>query len=61
VGHVPRGLLLGLQWSPEQIAGKQPVSHETLYSHVYTNKVNGGKLCNNLRCQEQKRKRFAGG
>lgn len=23
-------VLLGLQWSPEQIAGKLPVSHETL-------------------------------
>ena len=25
--------LLKLQWSPEQIAGKLPVSHETLYQH----------------------------
>ena len=25
--------LLKLQWSPEQIAGKLPVSHETLYGN----------------------------
>ena len=54
-------VLLGLQWSPEQIAGKLPVSHETLYLHVYTGKANGGKLWKNLRCQKQKRKRYAAG
>jgi IS30 family transposase len=60
---VKRGadVLLGLQWSPEQIAGKLPVSHETLYLHVYADKANGGKLWKNLRCQKQKRKRYAGG
>jgi IS30 family transposase len=54
-------VLLGLQWSPEQIAGKLPVSHETLYLHVYTDKANGGKLWKNLRCQKQKKKRYAAG
>lgn len=54
-------VLLGLQWSPEQIASKLPVSHETLYLHVYADKANGGKLWKNLRCQKQKRKRYAGG
>jgi transposase, IS30 family len=54
-------VLLGLQWSPEQIAGKLPVSHETLYLHVYADKANGGKLWKHLRCQKQKRKRYAGG
>jgi IS30 family transposase len=53
--------LLCLQWSPEQIAGKLPVSHETLYQHVYADKARGGKLWENLRCQKQKRKRYAGG
>lgn len=53
--------LLQLQWSPEQIAGKLPVSHETLYQHVYADKSQGGKLWKNLRCQKQKRKRYAGG
>jgi IS30 family transposase len=52
---------LGLQWSPEQIAGKLPVSHETLYLHVYADKANGGKLWRSLRCQKQNRKRYAGG
>jgi len=54
-------VLLSLQWSPEQIAGKLPVSHETLYVHVYADKAKGGKLWKNLRCQKQKRKRYAGG
>ena len=43
-------VLLGLQWS-----------HETLCLHVYADKANGGKLWKNLRCQKQKRKRYAGG
>ena len=54
-------VLLDLQWSPEQIAGKLPVSHETLYMHVYADKANGDKLWKNLRCQKQKRKRYASG
>ena len=53
--------LLQLQWSPEQIAGKLAVSHETLYQHVYADKSQGGKLWKNLRCHKQKRKRYAGG
>ena len=53
--------LLQLQWSPEQIAGKLAVSHETLYQYVYADKSQGAQLCKNLRCQKQKRKRYAGG
>jgi IS30 family transposase len=53
--------LLKLQWSPEQIAGKLPVSHELLYLHVYADKAHGGTLWKNLRCQKQKRKRYASG
>ena len=53
--------LLRLQWSPEQIAGKLPVSHESLHLHVYADKVHGGTLWKNLRCQKQKRKRYASG
>ena len=54
-------LLLQLQWSPEQIASKLPISHETVYQHVYADKAQGGTLWKNLRCQKQKRKRYAGG
>jgi IS30 family transposase len=53
--------LLQLQWSPEQIAGQLAVSHETLYQYVYADKSQGGKLWKNLRCQKQKRKRYASG
>jgi IS30 family transposase len=53
-------LLLQLQWSPEQIASKLPISHETIYLRVYADKAQGGTLWKNLRCQKQKRKRYAG-
>ena len=53
--------LLRLQWSPEQVASRLPVSHETLYQHVYADKTQGGNLWKNLRCQKQKRKRYASG
>ncbi len=44
-----------IQWSPEQIASKLPISQ------VYADKAQGGTLLKNLRCQKQKRKRYAGG
>jgi DNA-binding CsgD family transcriptional regulator len=53
--------LLRVQWSPEQIASQLPISHETVYQHVYADKSQGGTLWQNLRCQKQKRKRYAGG
>jgi transposase, IS30 family len=54
-------VLLGLQWSPKQVAGKIRVSHEALYLPIYANKANGGKLWKSLRYQTQKRKPYAGG
>ena len=53
--------LLRLQWGPEQIASKLPVSYESLYLHVYADKVRAGTLWKNLRCQKHKRKRYASG
>jgi transposase, IS30 family len=53
--------LLQIKWSPKQIASKLPTSHEMLYQHVYADKAQGGALWKNLRCQKQKRKRYAGG
>jgi IS30 family transposase len=53
--------LLSLEWSPEQIASKLPISHETIYQKVYADKAMGGHLWRSLRCQKQKRKRYAGG
>jgi IS30 family transposase len=50
--------LLGIQWSPEQIAGKVAVSHESVYLHVYANKAAGGDLFKNLRSQKLRRKRY---
>lgn len=52
---------LAMQWSPEQIAGKLALSHETVYQHVYADKVAGGKLWQHLRCQKKRRKRYASG
>ena len=52
---------LGLQWSPEQIASKLEVSHESVYLHVYANKAAGGQLHKNLRSQKPRRKRHFSG
>jgi len=30
---------LCIQWSTEQIASKLPISHETIYQHVYAEKA----------------------
>jgi IS30 family transposase len=38
-----------------------PVSHETLYQRIYADKRQGGELWRNLRCQKQRRKRYASG
>ncbi|MSQ65976.1 MAG: IS30 family transposase [Limnohabitans sp.] len=43
--------LLHTQWSPEQIADKLPISHETIYMRVYADKAQGGVLWKSLRCQ----------
>ena len=47
---------LRLQWSPEQISGwlkrqnsKETVSHESIYKHVWKNKLQGGNLYKELR------------
>jgi IS30 family transposase len=49
------------QWSPEQIAAAVPMSHETIYRHVYADKATDGDLYKSLRCQRKRRKRYAGG
>jgi IS30 family transposase len=54
-------LRLRQQHSPEQIAAGLPVSHETLYQRIYADKRQGGELWRNLRCQKQRRKRYASG
>ncbi len=48
---------LRLQWSPEQIANKFEVSHESIYLHVYADKAAGGNLHKNRRSQKPRRKR----
>ena len=50
---------LRLQYSPEQVAGCLPVSHESVYQHVYAD--TSGELKKNLRCQKKRRKRYASG
>lgn len=52
------------KWSPEQISGrrrlegKQTVSHEWIYQHIYQDKSCGGKLYTYLRCRKKRRKRY---
>lgn len=48
---------LGIEWSPEQIAHKVGVSHESVYLHVYSDKAAGGNLHKSLRSQKPRRKR----
>jgi IS30 family transposase len=50
---------LRLQWNLEHIAAALPVSHETIYQHVYADKAQGGSLWKHLRCQIKRRKRYA--
>jgi IS30 family transposase len=58
-------LLLGQQWSPEQITGRlklerQPtVSHERIYLYIYADKRRGGTLHSHLRSQKKQRKRYS--
>lgn len=49
------------QLSPEQVAAELPISHETLYQHIYADKAAGGTLWKNLRCQKKRKKRYASG
>jgi len=49
------------QLSPEQVAALVPISHETLYRHIYADKAFGGDLWRHLRCQKKRRKRYGGG
>jgi len=55
-----------LDWSPEQIAGWLKVdqgikiSHERIYQHIWTDKLNGGKLYEHLRQGNKKRKKKYG-
>ena len=53
--------MLNLQFSPEQIAGKLPISHETLYLRIYADQAQKGQLYKNLRCQKKRRKRYGQG
>lgn len=53
--------MLSLQWSPVQIAGKLPISHESLYLRIYADKAQGGQLYKSLRCQKRNRKRYGSG
>ena len=53
--------------SPEQICGRlalegaRPVSHESIYLHIYRDKDSGGDLLGYLRCQKKRRKRYGSG
>ena len=57
-------LLIQLDWSPEQIAGRlrledgARVSHEWIYRFIYADKQSGGELYRHLRVKKQKRKRY---
>lgn len=47
-------------FSPEQIADNQSVSHEAIYRYIYRDKRSGGQLWLHLRCQKRYRRRCGG-
>jgi IS30 family transposase len=53
-----------LDWSPEQISGTLKeeqcisISHERIYQHIWTDKLNGGTLYKHLRHNGKKRKQY---
>lgn len=47
--------------SPEQVTNHVGIGHETIYSHVYANKVGGDSPYQQLRCQKKHKKRYANG
>lgn len=49
---------LSVQHSPEQIASYLPISHESIYQHIYRDR--SCKLRRYLRCQKKKRRCYAG-
>lgn len=61
-GHVHQWLR-NEQWSPDQISaeltkiGLQPISHETIYLHIYQDQKQGGDLHTHLRHTRRKRKK----
>ena len=48
-------------WSPGQIADQVGINHETIYRHVYADKVAGGSLYQHLCFQTKRKKRYASG
>ena len=59
--------LIRQDMSPEQASarlereGELSISHETIYQHLYADKLAGGDLWQHLRCQKPRRKRYASG
>lgn len=57
--------LLRQDWSPEQISlwlnaeHSITISHEWIYHYILQDKAHGGDLYRHLRCQKQRRKRYA--
>jgi len=57
---------IALKWSPEQISGRMridglsPVSHETIYRYILSDKRNGGKLYLHLRHKHKRYKKRYG-
>lgn len=49
---------LSVQHSPEQISAYLPISHESIYQHIYRDR--SLRLRSHLRCQKKKRRCYAG-
>ncbi len=54
-------VFLGFEHSPEQIAARLGISHQSIYAHIMADRHAGGQLWRKLRCSNRRRKRYGTG
>jgi transposase, IS30 family len=54
-------LFLDFEHSPEQIAARLGISHQSIYAHIMADRQAGGQLWRKLRCANKRRKRYGTG
>jgi IS30 family transposase len=54
-------LFLNFEHSPEQIAARLGISHQSIYAHIKADRQAGGQLWRKLRCANKRRKRYGTG
>ncbi len=54
-------VFLDFEHSPEQIAARLGISHQSIYAHIMADRHAGGQLWRKLRCSNKRRKRYGTG